>query len=85
MKYLVLLLVLAVAIGVMMLGRRRAKPPSARVPSPAPTPAASSPKDVQSMLACAHCGVNLPRSEVVFDAGGRPYCGHEHRLLGPAR
>jgi uncharacterized protein len=36
-----------------------------------------------TMLACAHCGVHLPQSDALFDAGGRPYCGEAHRLAGP--
>jgi uncharacterized protein len=81
MKYLVLLLVLVVAISAMLLGRRRAKPPA---PGKAPPPSAKPPAAVQPMLACAHCGLNLPRSEAVFDVGGKAYCGAEHRLRGPA-
>ncbi len=30
---------------------------------------------------CAHCGLNLPRSEALFK-DGRPYCSAEHRELG---
>lgn len=36
-----------------------------------------------AMLQCAHCGVHLPKSDALFDAGGRPYCGEPHRLAGP--
>lgn len=35
---------------------------------------------VESMVSCAHCGVNLPESESVR-AGGRHYCSEEHRRL----
>ena len=35
------------------------------------------------MLQCAHCGVHLPKSDALFDAGGRPFCGEPHRLAGP--
>ena len=34
------------------------------------------------LVACAHCGVNLPRSEARSEAG-RHYCSEEHRRLGP--
>lgn len=37
----------------------------------------------QAMVACAHCGVHLPRAEAVADGAGRLYCGDEHRLQGP--
>lgn len=33
----------------------------------------------EPMLACGHCGVYLPASEVVADASGRPYCCEAHR------
>ena len=34
------------------------------------------------LVSCAHCGVNLPRSEARA-AGGRHYCSEEHWRLGP--
>jgi uncharacterized protein len=34
------------------------------------------------LVACAQCGVNLPRSEA-RSAGGRHYCSEEHWRLGP--
>lgn len=38
---------------------------------------------VEDMVRCAHCGVNLPRSEAIF-SGGDFYCTPEHRELGPS-
>jgi uncharacterized protein len=35
-----------------------------------------------NLVACAHCGVNLPKSEA-RTAGGRHYCSEEHWRLGP--
>jgi uncharacterized protein len=35
------------------------------------------------MLACAHCGVHLPRPDASFDVQGRAYCSEAHRLAGP--
>ena len=35
----------------------------------------------ENMKACAHCGVNLPRSEAL-EADGQYYCSEEHRRLG---
>ena len=43
------------------------------------------PPDAQQkgdLVACAHCGVNLPVSEA-RSAGGRHYCSEEHWRLGP--
>ncbi len=39
---------------------------------------------VEDMVRCAHCRVNLPRSEAIL-AHGEFYCSAEHRKLGPAR
>jgi uncharacterized protein len=40
------------------------------------------------LVACAHCGVNLPKSEAyaargVLPGGGSFYCSEEHWRLGP--
>jgi uncharacterized protein len=37
----------------------------------------------QTMLACVHCGVHLPKADALFDVGGKPYCSEAHRLQGP--
>ncbi|MDH3318514.1 MAG: PP0621 family protein [Betaproteobacteria bacterium] len=34
------------------------------------------------LVACAHCGVLVPRSEA-RNAAGAQYCGEEHARLGP--
>jgi len=34
------------------------------------------------LVSCAHCQVNLPKSEA-RSAGGRHYCSEEHWRLGP--
>ncbi|MEW5862952.1 MAG: PP0621 family protein [Pseudomonadota bacterium] len=34
------------------------------------------------LVRCAHCGVNLPKTEA-RSAGGRHYCSEEHWRLGP--
>lgn len=36
---------------------------------------------VEDMVKCAHCGVNLPRSEAIY-SGGSFFCTPEHRQLG---
>ncbi|MGE5320022.1 MAG: PP0621 family protein [Hyphomicrobiaceae bacterium] len=36
---------------------------------------------VEDMVKCAHCGVNLPRSEAIY-SGGEFFCTLEHRQLG---
>lgn len=41
-------------------------------------PAQRGPED---MVKCAHCGVNLPRSEAIFSQG-EFFCTPEHKRLG---
>lgn len=36
---------------------------------------------VEDMVKCAHCGVNLPRSEAIYSSGDF-FCTPEHKLLG---
>jgi uncharacterized protein len=38
-------------------------------------------KPVEDMVACGHCGVNLPKSEA-FERRGLYFCSEEHRTLG---
>ena len=49
--------------------RRRAPPPAARPQHPS---------EPQPMLACAQCGVHLPRDEALPGKGG-VFCGDAHR------
>ena len=37
---------------------------------------------VEDMVACARCGLNVPRSEAV-PSRGLFFCSDEHRVLGP--
>lgn len=71
MKFLVLLLVLGVAYMVWR-GKRVAsgKPAQKAKPDQLPAP--------QEMLACARCGVHVPRSEAWLSSG-RSYCCAEHQ------
>jgi uncharacterized protein len=70
-----LLLFFAVAVVVYLVLRslnrshhaRESNPPEARI---------------EQMVPCAHCGVNLPRSEAL-ESRGRFYCSDEHRRLDP--
>ncbi len=45
-----------------------------------PSTPASKPA-VENMVKCAHCSVNLPRSEAIY-SGGEFYCTPEHQKLG---
>ncbi|KAF1048577.1 PP0621 family protein [Xylophilus sp.] len=72
MKYLVLLAVLAAAFGIWN-NRRRAEVQQRRQRA-----ARSRPGAPQPMVACAACGLHLPRTEAASDGQGRWYC-QEHR------
>ena len=70
MKYLVLLGVLALAYSLWR--QQRCSPPPAQRTPPRPTAAP------QDMVACAHCGVHLPRDEAIT-LDTRHYCCAEHQ------
>ena len=70
MKYLVLLGVLALAYALWR-QQRRSPPPTHRASPPPP----AAPQD---MVACAHCGVHLPRNEAIT-LDTRHYCCAEHQ------
>lgn len=84
-KYLLLILVVMIVFGGLMARRR---PPRRQA---APPPAAGgTPQALESMVACARCGVHLPQREAVGTAdsaasGELFYCSPEHRRLGPGR
>ena len=79
MKYLLVLLVVGIGLWALFgRSRRQVKPPAAP-----PPPKSAEAAELVPMLACAHCGVHLPREDAVLDAGGRAYCGDAHRLAGP--
>jgi len=68
MKFLLLLIVIAAVIWLARGARGRVaqKPPPPRVPLP------------EDMVACAECGVHLPRSEALPGRGGL-FCTEDHR------
>ncbi len=46
----------------------------------APKPPNAGPKPhLDTMIACAHCGVHLPAAEAVTDAQGHRFCSPAHR------
>jgi uncharacterized protein len=74
-KFLVVLLVVGVGLW-LLFGRaaRRGSVGKGRPPRPA--------VDAEAMVACAHCGVHLPRGDAVAD-GSLMYCSEAHRIAGP--
>ncbi len=82
-----LLILVLIVVGVLwwLFGRKRpndraAGTDSQRTPTGGKPP---SPKAPAQIVACAHCGVHLPREDTVADAEGRLFCGEAHRLAGP--
>ncbi len=67
MKFLFLVLVVLVVVWAIKRGRAGTAAPKA---SEASTPT--------EMVACAHCGIHLPRAEAVSGHKGQ-YCSTEHR------
>jgi len=72
MKYLLLLALVALVWWVRQ--KRRERPP----PQPP-----SSPREAERMVACVHCGVNLPQSESVAE-GDEHFCSEAHRQAARA-
>lgn len=70
MKYLVWLIVLMLAYGWWRSQRR--------TNTPHPPPTDRTPKAPQDIVACAHCGLHLPRTEALLTAQ-RYYCCTDHQ------
>ncbi|MBX3599800.1 MAG: hypothetical protein KIS83_05745 [Rubrivivax sp.] len=80
MAKILVLVVVVLLVAWLLIGRRRSPPDDAAAP---PRSGRAKKPDPQALLACAHCGVQLPRAEALFDAAGRPFCSDAHRLAGP--
>lgn len=87
MKYLVLLALLAY---VYYSWRSQRRPGRGRMNGDgAPGGAGAAPRSAgaaapQEMVACAACGLHLPRDEALADARGRLFCSAQHREQGAA-
>lgn len=73
-------LVVLVAVVALVLWLMRSRAPGLRGGGPKPGPAPR----IEGMVECAHCGLNLPRSEAVLE-GDQAYCSAAHREAGPRR
>ena len=69
MKFALFLLAVLALLWLLRGATRRVPPPAQKTPPPAPP---------QQILACAHCGVHLPRDEALPGRGG-VFCGDAHR------
>jgi uncharacterized protein len=85
MKYLVLVLVLLLVI---WLAKAKSRPARGRSVDPSRPPRQAGRRapgeDGEVMLACAHCGVMLPRGETLPGRGG-VFCSEAHRTLAESR
>jgi uncharacterized protein len=76
-----LLVVVVILLGAWLLfGRRRGSRPPEGDASRRP---GDGPPAPLAMVACAHCGVHLPREDAVVGGSGAPYCSEAHRDAGP--
>ena len=82
MKYLVLLAVLAIVLGVWRSRQTKSESGSGSESPVRPAPPSPTPPLPQEIVACAHCGLHLPRAEALAEAG-HFYCSPEHQGLGP--
>ena len=70
-------------------GRGQGTPLHPAQPDPAASGAGTAeganahPVAIQSIVACAHCGVHVPLSEAVVTPDGARFCGQAHRRLHP--
>lgn len=83
MKFLVLILVVLVVVMLAKAARGRLGQRSGDELPPAPRRDAAAPEG-EVMLACAHCGLHLPRSDALPGRGG-VYCSEGHRAIAEAR
>jgi uncharacterized protein len=72
MRLVVLIMLIVLAVWLIRRAFRATRPP------PQPPPIRG------DLVACARCGMHLPRNEA-REAGGRLYCGEEHARLGAQR
>lgn len=80
MKYLTLILIVGLVFFV--LGLKRARPSRPETPAPRPDPAPRA--GAQDIVACAECGLHVPRSEALPGRGGH-FCSAAHRSAFEAR
>lgn len=86
MKFLVLLLVIIAVAWWLQRDKPRADRPGSPPPSPGPgqgqgsEPGAGHTPAV--MVACAHCGLHLPRTEALPGPDGQVFCSDLHRAAG---
>ena len=81
LKYLLLILFIVLVIWLTRLLRPHDSPRAAGRKAAA---GRADPEAERVMLACAYCGLHLPRSDALPGRGG-VYCGEAHRAIAEAR
>lgn len=81
MKYLLVIAVVGVVLW-LMFGRQSGRGQGRQGKPQAPPKADARQLPVQ-IVACAHCGLNLPQTDTLQDAAGRSFCSEAHRAAGP--
>ncbi len=71
MKYLLIVGLALLVLWLLRRARTQVRPPDRPAPPPVGAPT--------EIVACAHCGVHLPRADAVSGARGLPYCGAAHQ------
>lgn len=78
MKYLLVIAVVGVVLW-LMFGRQSGRGQA----RPKVQPKNDARQPPVQIVACAHCGLNLPQTDAVQDAAGRAFCSDAHRAAGP--
>jgi len=76
-KFIVLLVVVFLIVWLVRGGRPGRSPPAPTTPPP-PTGADNAVAAPDTIVACAHCGLHLPRADALPGRGG-VFCGEAHR------
>jgi uncharacterized protein len=76
----ILLLIVLVAVAMAWFRNRARREAAEELAENQAREQARGPRQVapERMVSCAQCGLNLPASEAVFDAGGTAFCGAPH-------
>jgi uncharacterized protein len=74
-KFIVLLVVVFLIVWLVRGARPGRSAPTSPTPPAPPAPAAATP---DTIVACAHCGLHLPKADALPGRGG-VFCGDAHR------
>jgi uncharacterized protein len=81
MKPVVVLIALLLLVWLLVGSARRRRRADRHTGAPARAPVPGPGGPIETMVACAHCGVHLPASQAL-QLEGRVYCSAAHRSVG---